>query len=462
MGRMAPSLSDLARALEGTLVEPDHPDYDRSRAIWNGAIDRRPAAIVRVRGAGDIAAVLEHAGRRGLPVCVRGGGHSTAGHSMIEGAVVIDLAELRQVSIDPGGARARVGGGALWADVDRATAAHGLATTGGMISHTGVGGLTLGGGIGWLMRRHGLTIDNLVGAEVVLADGRTVSAGAGEHHDLFWALRGGGGNFGVVTRFDFQLHPVSGVLAGMVMHPMARARAMLQFFRELTAEAADELTALFSFMTAPPAPFIPAHLHGSPMVAIAVCWAGDLERGAAALRPLRTFGPPAVDAIAEMPYAAWQAQLDPGAQPGWSYTMKAAYFDSLSDAAIDALVDHAAEPSSPLSQVHVHHMGGAVSRVDPRATAYGQRAAAYLVNIPAAWVDLASADLHVGWTRALHDAIAPHSNGGAYVNFLGDEGDARVRAAFGAESFARLAQVKRAYDPGDVFRFNQHIAPEAP
>jgi len=452
-------LRRLAGALEGTLISAGDAGYDRARAVWNGAIDRRPAAVARVAGPLDVAAVLRSAREAGCAVSVRGGGHSTAGHAVIDGAVVIDLAGLRSVRVDGGRCQATVGGGALWGDVDQATAAEGLATTGGMISHTGVGGLTLGGGIGWLMRQHGLTIDNLLAAEVVLADGRVVRADPdGEHADLFWALRGGGGNFGVVTRFTFRLHPVRDVLAGMVMYPAVRAGAIARFFRELTSDAPDELTAMLSLLTAPPAPFIPPHLHGQPMVAIVGCWTGDLARGAAALRPLRTFGPPAVDAIAEVPYVRFQSALDPGATPGWHYAMRAAYFDTLTDGALDALVEHAAAAGSPLSQVHVHHLGGAVARVAPGATAYGQRRAAYLVNVPAAWSDASESARHLEWTRAVHAAIAPYSNGVPYVNFLADEGEARVRAAYG-DNLPRLAAVKRAYDPDNLFRFNQNIAP---
>ena len=330
-------LTGLAKDFHGTLIDPAHAGYDAARAVWNGAIDRRPSAVARVDSAGDVATVLRHARAAGRRVCVRGGGHSAPGHSCIDDAVVIDLGALRDVAVNAHRATARVGGGALWSDVDRATAAHGLATTGGLISHTGVGGLTLGGGIGWLMRKHGLAVDNLVGAEVVLADGRTVRASSDENPDLFWALRGGGGNFGVVTQFDFRLHPVRDVLAGMVMHPAARAVEMLRFFREQTALAPDELTALFAFLLAPPAPFIPPAFHGAPMAAIVLCWCGDPARGAEVLAPLRAFGPPVVDAIGEMPYVALQSMLDAGAPRGMRYYMKSAYYDALSDAAIDAL-----------------------------------------------------------------------------------------------------------------------------
>jgi len=450
-------LTGLADGFGGTLIDPAHQDYDKARALWNGAFDRRPCAVARVGSARDVAAVLRHATAAGREVCVRGGGHSAPGHSCVDGALVIDLGGLRHVTVDPRRETARVGGGALWSDFDRAGAQHGLATTGGLISDTGVGGLTLGGGIGWLMRKHGLTIDNLVGAEVVLADGRIVRASADDEADLFWALRGGGGNFGVVTEFEFRLHPVRNVVAGMVMHPAARAPEVLREFRAQCAKAPDELTMLFAFTLAPPAPFVPPSLVGAPMAAVLVCWCGDAARGAEALAPLRAFGPPAIDAIGEMPYVAWQSMLDHGAPRGMRYYMKSAYLDELSDGAIDALARAGAQPSSPLSQMHLHHLGGAVARVADSATPYGQRRAAYALNVIAGWPDAASSDQHIGWARNICDAAAPFSNGAAYVNFLGDEGGRRIEAAYGAENFRRLCALKRKYDPTNVFRYNQNI-----
>jgi FAD/FMN-containing dehydrogenase len=449
-------LNGLAQELEGSLVEPAHAEYDAARALWNGAIDRRPAALARVGGARDVAAVLRHAAAAGRTVCVRGGGHSAPGHSCIDDALMIDLSALRTVTVDSERETARVGGGALWSDVDKATAAHGLATTGGLVSHTGVGGLTLGGGIGWLMRKHGLAIDNLVGAEVVLADGRVVNASADENADLFWALRGGGGNFGVVTEFRFRLHPVRNVLAGMVLHPVARAGELLRFFRELTEGAPEELTALFAFMLAPPAPFVPPAMHGAPLAAIVVCWCGDPVRGAEVLAPVRAFGPPAIDLIGEMPYVALQSMLDPGAPRGMRYYMKGAFYDALSDGAIDALVGAAAQPSSLLSAVHLHHLGGAVARVDSSATPYGHRGAKYALNIIAGWPE-GGGESHIGWARGVYDAAASFSNGAGYVNFLGDEGEARIASAYGQANFARLKELKRTYDPKNVFRYNQNI-----
>jgi FAD/FMN-containing dehydrogenase len=442
------------------LIEPTHAEYDRARRVWNGGIDRRPAAIARVANGDEIATLLRQARSTGQGVTVRGGGHSAPGHSVADGALLIDLSRMASVQVDAERAVARVGGGCLWSHVDTATAAHGLATTGGLVSHTGVGGLTLGGGIGWLMRKYGLAIDNLLSAQVVLADGTSVRASEAEHPDLFWALRGGGGNFGVVTEFEFRLHPVRTVIAGMLLYPASRANAILRFYREFTATAPDELTTVFAFLTAPPAPFIPAPLQGTPVVAIVACWAGDLERGAAALRPLHTYGPPAVDLLGEMPYVELQSMLDASAPHGLHYHMKSANFADLCDTAIDDIVAGAARMASPLSAVHVHHLGGAVSRVAPDATAYASRASAYILNIIPSWADPAETATHVDWARATFDRAVVHSNGSVYVNFLGDEGENRVKTAFGAEKYARLAKIKRKYDPNNVFRYNQNIRPE--
>lgn len=454
---MSGSISQLSHRIAGSVIDPAHTEYEAARKVWNGAIDRKPAAIVRVKDPSDVAIVLEEARGSGLAVCVRGGGHSTAGHGVADGAIVIDLSALQSVEVDASRRTARVGGGALWRHVDAATSVHGLATTGGLVSHTGVGGLTLGGGIGWLMRKHGLTIDNLRSAQLVLADGRSVRASAEENEDLFWALRGGGGNFGVVTCFELGLHPVKNVLAGMVMYPASRANAMLRFYRELTATAPDELTTIFAFLTAPPESFIPEHMRGTPAVAIVVCYAGDLVRGLEVVRPLKTFGPPAVDAIAEMPYVALQSMLDPGAPHGMCYHMKSIQFDTLTDAALDTIVEGAKNATSPFTQVHLHHLGGAVARVADDSTSYPHRGAAFTMNVIPAWPDRESTAGHVAWARTLFDAAAKHANGGVYVNFLGDEGQDRVRAAYGEKKFARLVEIKRRYDPTNVFRFNQNI-----
>jgi hypothetical protein len=376
--------------LQGNAIGADGGEYEAARRLWNCCIDRRPAAIARPRSASEVAAILRAAREAGREVTVRCGGHSPPGRSVADGAVLIDLSLMREVSVDPEARTARVGGPALWANLDGATAPLGLATTGGMISYTGVGGLTLGGGIGHLMRKHGLAIDNLLSAEVVLADGRAVRASQRENPDLFWALRGGGGNFGIVTQFEFRLHPVKNVLGGMVLYPASHARPTLGFFREFTAGAPDELTTLLVFLTAPPAPFIPPHLQGTPMVAIAACWCGPLARGAEVLQPLRSLGPPAVDLLAEMPYVALQSMFDPSAPHGLRYYMKSVYFEDLSYRVVEAIADGATPMPSPLSQVHLHHFGGAVSRVPAEATAYANRGARYALNIIPAWTEPAA------------------------------------------------------------------------
>lgn len=455
-------ISRLSQRLEGTatVIDSTHAQYESARKVWNGAIDRRPAAIARVKSASDVAAALAEARAANVPVTIRCGGHSFPGHSISDGALLIDLAEMNSVDVDVERKVARVGGGALWKHVDAATTAHGLATTGGLISHTGVGGLTLGGGIGWLMRKHGLVIDNLLSAEVVLADGRTVRASTSENAELFWGLRGGGGNFGVVTSFDLQLHAVKSVLGGMVLYPASRANAIMRFYRELTASAPDELTTVFAFLTAPPAPFIPPHLQGTPLVGIVACYTGDIARGHEVLRPLKTFGPPVVDMIGEMPYVALQSMLDEGAPHGMQYFLKSRHFDELTDEAIDTIVAAAANATSPFTQVHVHHLGGAVDRVADEETAYSARGSQFVLNIIPAWHDRATSDTHVAWTRSFFDAAAKHANNAVYVNFLGDEGTDRVRAAYGEAKYARLVALKTSVDPTNVFRFNQNIRPQ--
>jgi len=452
-------VSRLAKRLAEPVIGPGHADYDAARKIWNGSIDRRPTAIARVKSAADVAAALAAAQSKGTPVTVRCGGHSFPGHSVANDALLIDLSPMNTVDVDVARKTARVAGGALWRDVDVATAAHGLATTGGLISHTGVGGLALGGGIGWLMRKYGLVIDNLLSAEVVCADGRVLRASSTENPDLFWGLRGGGGNFGVVTSFELQLHPVMNVLGGMVLYPASRANAMLRFYRELTASAPNELTTIFAFLTAPPAPFIPEHVRGTPLVGIVACYAGELARGQELLRPLKVFGPPIVDLIGEMPYVALQRMLDDGAPHGMRYFLKSQQFDALTDDAIDAIVQHAATATSPLTQVHLHHLGGAVGDVADDATAYPGRRSQFALNIIPAWHDAASSEKHVQWTRAYSDAVSKFANGAAYVNFLADEGADRVRATYGEARYARLAALKAKLDPTNVFRFNQNIRP---
>ena len=448
-------LSDLEAGFRGRLIGPESEDYDEARRMWNGAFDRRPLCMARCTGVADVVDAVRFGRERGLSLAVRGGGHSIPGHSVCDDGLVVDLAPMQGVWLDAGARRARVQGGVTWGVFDREAALHGLAVTGGQITHTGVAGLTLGGGIGWLMRKHGLTCDNLISADVVTADGDTLRAAADENDDLFWGLRGGGGNFGVVTSFEFALHPVGLVLAGLTMHPAERGRELLRVYRDFAATAPDEVTAYVVFTTAPPLPFIPQEIHGRPVCALAACYAGPIEQGEQVLRPLREQDP-VVDLFQPMPYPALQGLLDPGAPPGDSYYIKGDYFRDVGDELIDVVVDGALSRPGPLCEIHLAHMGGAAGRVPEDATAFGHRDARFGAMLVSRWQEPAQADEQVAWVRGLSQAVEPSSIG-TYVNFLGDEGESRVRHAYGAEKFDRLAELKRRYDPDNVFRLNQNI-----
>jgi FAD/FMN-containing dehydrogenase len=445
----------------GTLIGPGHAEYEAARRVWNGMIDKRPSLIARCNNAEDVRAALSFGREQRLPIAVRGGAHNVAGNATVDGGLVIDLAPMKGLRVDAAGRIARAESGLNWGEFDAGTHAAGLATPGGMITTTGIAGLTLGGGIGWLMRKYGLTADNLMAAEVVTADGQLLRATEKEHSDLFWALRGGGGNFGIVTRFEYRLHPVSQIIGGLTLYPLSRGAAVLRHFRELTEGTPDELTMMAAFITAPPAPFVPEHLQGKPVVAIALCWAGDLEEGQRWVRPVKSFGPPAADVIGPMPYPALQSMMDGGAPPGQHNYWKSAYLSRISDEAIDRILEHASRMRSPFSQVHLHQLGGAVSRVPAESTAVAHRDAAFAINIIGMWSEPSAgeAETHTRWAREFSEAMAPHTTGGVYVNFLGNEGEERVRAAYGARTYGRLTEVKGKYDPENVFRLNQNIRP---
>ena len=448
----------------GQLFTEQHADYDTARAIWNGAIDRRPRLIARCSGTADVAAAVRFARDHNLVIAIRGGGHNVAGTAVCDDGIVIDLSAMRAVWVDPVGRTARVQGGALWGDVDRETQAFGLATTGGIVGHTGVGGLTLGGGIGFLMRKYGLTIDNLLAAEVVTAEGRIVQASPDEHSDLFWALRGGGGNFGVVTTFHFGLHPVGpAVMAGPVFWAADDTRDLLRFYRDLTAEAPDELGTVVRLGTIPPLPVIPADLHWRPAIAVACCYAGALENGERAVEPLRRFGTPLVDLISSMPYAAFQGGFDDTVLHGWHYYWKATDLTGLSDDVIAVISDHAYRAGSPRSYSAMFHMGGAVARVPHDATAYAGRDVGHNIIVDAVWLPDESADYataETAWAQGFLAALHPHRAGSVYVNFLdADDDTSRVREAYGDRIYRRLAEVKARYDPDNVFHHNKNILP---
>jgi FAD/FMN-containing dehydrogenase len=442
----------------GVVVVPDDPGYDSTRAIWNGSIEARPALIAQCHTTEDIVSAVTMARAGGLSPAVRGGGHSVAGLSTCQDGLVIDLSPMKTVDVSVGPKIASVQPGATWADLDTATAEHGLATTGGLVSSTGVAGLTLGGGIGWLQRKFGLSCDNLIAAELVTADGDVVAANEEENPALLWGLRGGGGNFGIVSRFEFRLHPVSTILGGLMLFPIARGKEVLTVFREWAIDAPDEASMLASIMTAPPEPFVPPDLVGHKAVGIIGCWCGDLDAGSAAIEPLRALGPGA-DVFAPMPYVELQTMLDGGAVTGLRNYFRGGFLDDLDDEVIDTALDHGAQMLSPMSQIHFHQMGGAVGRLRSDATAFSGRHAGYTYNIISTWTDPTEDAQHIEINRRCAAGIEPFSMGGAYVNFVGDTGADQVRSLYGREIYARLSRLKRAYDPTNFFTRNQNIEP---
>jgi FAD/FMN-containing dehydrogenase len=449
----------LTTAIKGTVVGPGDSTYDAVRAIWNAMIDRRPAVIVRCADAGDVATAIAFARERGLEISIRGGGHNIAGTSVCDGGVMIDLSQLTQVRVDAAARRAEVEPGALLADVDRATLEHGLATPLGINSTTGIAGLTLGGGFGWLTRTHGMTVDNLVSVDIVGADGTMRRASAIENPDLFWALRGGGGNFGVVTRFEFALHPIPAqVLAGLLVFPMAQCREILQQYRAFVDQAPESINVWAVLRKAPPLPFLPAEVHGQGVVVLAVFSAGDPVEAAAQIDRLRQFAPLLGEHVGPAPYGGWQQAFDPLLAPGARNYWKSHNFTDLSDGAIAALARYAGQLPSDHSEIFVALVAGAANRVPASATAYVGRDAKLVVNVHARWDDATGDEACVSWARAFYGAAAPFASGGAYVNFMTGDEAARVPAAYG-ENYARLVELKRRFDPENVFRTNQNIAP---
>ncbi|MGE5830427.1 MAG: FAD-binding oxidoreductase, partial [Micromonosporaceae bacterium] len=448
----------------GQRITADHADYDTARAVWNGAVDRRPWLIARCTGTADVAAAVRFARSQDLEIAVRGGGHNVAGPAVCDNGVVIDLSTMRAVWVDPTGRTASVQGGALWGDVDHETQAHGLATTGGIVGHTGVAGLTLGGGIGFLMRKHGLAVDNLLAADVVTADGGVIRTSAHEHPDLFWALRGGGGNFGIVTMFRFALHPVGPtVLAGPIFWAAEDTTEVLRCYRDFAAEAPDELGTVVRLGTVPPLPGVPEHLYYRPALGVICCYAGSVEDGERAVLALRRVGTPLVDLLGPAPYVAFQRATDDTVPHGWHYYWKATNLAGLSDDLVAVIADHAYAARSPRSYAAVFHLGGAVARIPPATTAYAGRNVAHNIIIDAVWrPDEAGeyAESETAWARAFLRALQPHRAGGVYVNFLDSDDDAsRVREAYGDHTYRRLAEVKAKHDPANVFHHNKNIRP---
>ena len=453
------TIQDLKAGLRGALLRSGDDGYDSARRVWNGMIDRGPALIVRCAGVADVIGAVDYARKHDLLVSVRGGGHNVSGNAVCDDGLMIDLSPMKGIRVDPVGRTARAQAGLTWGEFDHETQVFGLACTGGQISSTGIAGLTLGGGIGNLMRKCGLTVDNLLSADVVTADGRFITASATENEDLFWGIRGGGGNFGVVTSFEYRLHPVGPlVLGGMALYTADTAAALLRFYRDWTSAAPDELVATLAFLTAPPAPFVPEHLHFQPVVGVLVCYAGSIEDGRRAVEPLRVFAQPAVDLIGPVPYTAVQQMLDAAAPWGLQIYLKSAHLTGLPDAAVEAIVRHASAMTSPLSVIPILALGGAVGRVGENDTAFSHRGTAFDIQIFGAWTDPSEYDRHVAWVRDLWEALRPFSHG-VYVNELGTEGEDRVKAAYNPQTYGRLVALKNKYDPTNLFRLNQNIKP---
>jgi FAD/FMN-containing dehydrogenase len=441
-------IANLRATLRGELILPGDAAYETARRIWNGAIDRHPALIVRCADVDDVRRAVEFGRESHLDIAVRGGGHSFPGFSTCDGGLVIDLSQMKDVTVNPQNQSARAEPGVTLGELIEATQVYGLGTNTGTVSDTGIAGLTLGGGIGWLMGKYGLTCDNVRSFDVVTADARLVRANAIEHPDLYWGLRGGGGNFGVVTAFEYQLHPLGTILGGMVAHPLSRARAVLQFYRDWTRECPDELTAACAILTGP---------DGSPIIGIIACYDGDLSEGERVLAPLHKLGAPLIERIQPMPYAGLFALLDPSIQRGRRYYMKASGIKTLSDGVIDALVESAGELTSPYSQIALMPVHGAATRVGVIETAFAFREEHFEVQHLASWEDDAEAK-HVHWARQSGQTLQPFASQRAYVNLLDDEGTERVRAAYGP-NYERLVALKTKYDPDNLFHLNQNIKP---
>ena len=441
------------------VIRPEDAEYDELRTVFNSMVDKRPAVIAQCATSDDVIDALAMARSDGYEVAVRAGGHSVAGMCLNDGGLVIDVRPMKRAEVDPGGRTIQAGAGLTWGEFDRATQAHGLATTGGRVSTTGIAGLTLGGGSGWLERAYGLTCDNLRSVELVTADGTLVTASETEHPDLFWALHGGGGNFGVVTNLEFALHPVGPmVLAGLMLWPGEGADDVGRVFRDLAPALPDELGSAFVFLTGPPEEFVPEHLQGTTLVGLALCWAGDPAEGEEVIRPFRELGPE-VDLVGPMPYAEFNCMIDdpPGMRNYWT----ADYHEEFPDDALDVFVKYGSERRSPLSQQLLLPWGGAVAALGEDATPMTKRSAQWITHPFAVWEDPEDDDANIGWARGFRQDIARYATGGVYLNFIGDEGEERVRAAFGPDKYARLQGIKAEYDPSNVFHGNQNIRPAA-
>jgi FAD/FMN-containing dehydrogenase len=445
---------------KGELLSPESGGYDEARRVFNGMIDRHPALIARCADADDVAAAVRLAATQGLELSVYGGGHGVTGSAVCDGGIVVDLRALKAAAVDPAAKTVRAEAGLNWGELDAATQEHGLAVTGGRASDTGIAGLTLGSGSGWLERKCGFVCDNLIQAEVVTASGEQVIASETENADLFWGLRGGGGNFGIVTAFHLGLHDIGPIVfGGLLMYPAAMARDLLRFYRDFMESAPDEVCGGLAFVTAPPLDFVPEPVRGQPVVGVVCLYAGPIDDAEDAFRPLLEFGPPGINMTGPMPYVAVQQLLDDANPTGMQNYWTADFLTELPDEAIDTLVELATRPVSPLSDVIVVPGGGAVARVDDAATAFGQRNAPWNVHYLSMWADPADTDRNIAHTRALAAAMKPWTTGRVYLNYIGDEGVGRVEAAFGPEKYQKLQALKQKWDPTNLFHHNQNIPP---
>ncbi len=455
------AVTDLRNVLRGALLQPADPGYREARSIWNGMVAKEPALSARVSGASDVIACVNFARENGLPLSIRGGGHNIAGTALCDGGLTIDMSLRRGVRVDPDRGIARVEGGATWGDVDHESQPLGLVVPGGIVSTTGVAGFTLGGGFGWTSRKFGYAADSLISVDIVTADGKRCHANEAENADLFWALRGGGGNFGAVTSFEFKANRHGPqALCGMIVYPMTQACDVARQFSRITSVAPDELCCLLILRIAPPAPFLPKEVHGTPIAAIATCWTGDPADGQDAINSLKAFGRPTADTITTKPFIAHQTMLDAGQPFGRRYYWKSDFFAQIHESLIDTMIEHAERITSPHSAVLMMHLGGAPARLAPTLNAVGFRSAQYVLNITAAWEASHEDQQHVGWAREFWGAAHPLSTGVGYTNFMTeDEGDARVRAAYGEELYARLRKTKNEFDPTNLFHGAQNIPP---
>ena len=452
------ALQDFASRLRGELIRPGDAGYDAARQLYNGMIDKRPALIARCVDLADVISAVTFARQHSLTLAVRGGGHNGAGLASCDGGLVIDLSRMKGIRVDPAARTVRVEGGCTWGDVDHATHALGLATPSGFISSTGVGGLTLGGGIGYLSRTHGLTIDNLLGVDMVLADGSFVTASANQHADLFWAVRGGGGNFGVVTSFLFKLHPISTVYGGPMLWPLEQAAELLRFWQEFILSAPEDINGWFGFVTVPPAPPFPEQFHMQKMCAIVWCDTGPLEKAEERFKPIRAFGPPAIDFAGPIAWPALQSMFDALYPPGLQWYWKADFFGELNDKAIELHTKYGAQLPTMHSTMHIYPINGAAGRVGKNDTAFSFRDAKFAQVIVGVDPDPSNNQRMIGWARDYWTALHPYSAGGSYINMIMDEGEDMVKAAY-RDNYARLAQVKATYDPTNLFHTNQNIKP---